>query len=121
MKKIMIADDSVAVRIEVVKILKAEGFEIVEAVDGMDAVKKAANHPDIKLIILDYNMPNMDGLEAAKEFRRMEGFANVPMAMLTTESNSLLKAKGKDLGIAVWIVKPINPKSLGLVAHKLTD
>jgi two-component system chemotaxis response regulator CheY len=120
MKKIMIADDSMAVRIEIIKVLRPHGYTVIEAVDGLDALEKARHHEDIKLFLLDYNMPHLDGLSVAKEIRKLDAFKSVPMAMLTTETSSLLKEQAKSYGVSIWIVKPINAAAFLMMAEQFT-
>ena len=120
MQKVMIVDDSAAVRLEIIKILK-EHYMIVEAVDGADAVQKAKDNKDIELVILDYNMPKMDGLSAAQRIRAQKPHSNTSMIMLTTESNTIMKQRAKEIGIIAWVVKPINAKNLMGVIDKIFE
>lgn len=64
------------------------------------------------LIITDMNMPVMNGFEFLQELRRLPNCARTPVLMLTTETRDDLKAKGKELGLTGWVVKPFNPAQL---------
>lgn len=109
MAKILIADDSEALRIELKEVLQAAGHEIVEAVDGSDGLKKAQATSGIDLIISDYNMPGLDGITMVRKIKEIERYAKVPVGILTTESSNELKASGKEAGVIVWFVKPFDP------------
>lgn len=110
-KRILIVDDAVTVR-QLVKIaLTKFGFDIVEAIDGVDGVKKASES-QMDLIITDLNMPNKNGLELVKDVRAMENYKKTPIFMMTTESSQDVAMEGKKLGVTAWIVKPFKPDQL---------
>ncbi|MBF0317920.1 MAG: response regulator [Nitrospirae bacterium] len=117
-KKIMIIDDSATLR-EVVKatLLKA-GYDVLEAVDGKDALKKIAGQK-INLIICDVNMPNMDGITFLKEIKQDAAHKFVPIIMLTTESQESKKQEGKAAGAKAWVVKPFKPETILAAVEKL--
>ena len=111
MAKILAVDDSASMRQMVSFTLKGAGHDVVEAVDGVDALSKAKD-AKFDLIISDVNMPNMDGIELIKELRALPAFKFTPMLMLTTESTGDKKQQGKAAGATGWIVKPFNPDQL---------
>ncbi|MBF0537512.1 MAG: response regulator [Nitrospirae bacterium] len=117
-KRIMIIDDSATLR-EVVKatLLKA-GYEVLEAVDGKDALKKIAGQK-INLIVCDVNMPNMDGITFLKEIKQQTAHKFVPIIMLTTESQETKKQEGKAAGAKAWVVKPFKPETMLAAVEKL--
>ena len=115
-KKIMTADDSASMRQMVSMTLKQAGFDVVEAVDGQDAVTKLSG---IDMLITDLNMPNMDGIELIKQVRSKPEFKFIPIIMLTTESQDSKKAEGKAAGASGWIVKPFKPDQLISVINKV--
>lgn len=117
-KTILTVDDSPSIRQMVAMTLKMGGYEVVEAVDGVDGLDKAMHH-DIDLIITDQNMPNMDGLTFARELRASERYGRTPIMMLTTESSAEMKAQGKAAGLTGWMVKPFHPQTLLAVIGKL--
>lgn len=86
-KKILAVDDSVSIRKSISFILGQEGYEIVEAEDGVDGLNKA-KADKFNLIITDINMPNMDGIEFTKQLRATEGYKFTPIIALTTENQS---------------------------------
>ncbi|MDY7033982.1 MAG: response regulator [Thermodesulfobacteriota bacterium] len=117
-KIIMTADDSASIRQMVGFTLKDAGYEVVEAVDGKDALNKL-NGTKINMLITDLNMPNMDGIELIKQVRAISAFKFIPIIMLTTESQAEKKQEGKAAGATGWIVKPFNPEQLIAVIKKV--
>jgi two-component system chemotaxis response regulator CheY len=106
MAKILVVDDSSTVRDEVAGFLKSNGLDVTTAVDGKDGLAKLKADPDIKLVIADINMPNMDGLTMVEKIRSELGNSSVNLIMLTTESSPQMKERGKAAGVKGWIVKP---------------
>lgn len=111
MATILAVDDSASMRQMVSFTLKSAGHEVIEAVDGVDALNKAkGNNPDA--VLTDVNMPNMDGITLITELRKLPTYKHTPMLMLTTESSGEMKGKGKSAGATGWLVKPFNPDQL---------
>lgn len=117
-KLIMTADDSASVRQMVSFTLKQAGHEVVEAVDGHDALQKL-NGSKVNILITDLNMPKMDGIELIKQVRSIPQYKFIPIIMLTTESQGSKKQEGKAAGATGWIVKPFNPEQLLGVVKKV--
>lgn len=107
MAKILIVDDSVSLTLQVEEILIAGGHQVLSAFDGIEALKLVREYQDINLILLDYNMPKMDGLTLCAQVREIPAYANTPVLMLTTASNRKLIEQGRKLGIKAWMIKPI--------------
>jgi len=118
-KLIMTVDDSVSIRQMVSFTLKKEGYEVLEAVDGADALKKLTDDAAVNMIITDLNMPNMDGIELIKNVRANTKYKFMPIIMLTTESQDERKQAGKAAGATGWIVKPFKPEQLIGVIKKV--
>jgi two-component system, chemotaxis family, chemotaxis protein CheY len=117
-KVIMAVDDSTSIRQMVGFILKDAGYEVIEAVDGKDAVNHL-NKSAVDMIITDLNMPNMDGIELIKHVRTMPKHKYIPIVMLTTESQEEKKQSGRSAGATGWIVKPFKPDQLLAVIKKV--
>ncbi|MGA7836856.1 MAG: response regulator transcription factor [Ignavibacteriaceae bacterium] len=90
--------------------LEQEGFNVVPAYDGSEALEKLIEKPD--LIILDIMMPRLDGFEVFKKIREKEEFQNTPIIFLTAKSGEIDEIKGLELGASDYIQKPISPKKL---------
>lgn len=108
MYKILIADDEQKIREVLREYAEYEGHEVVEAVDGMQAVELAKNQ-DFDIIILDIMMPKLDGFSACKEIRKIK---NTPVLMLSARGEEYDKLFGFELGIDDYVVKPFSPKEL---------
>ena len=117
-KVIMTADDSASVRQMVGFTLKQGGYEVVEAVDGKDALQKLAGRK-VDMLITDLNMPNLDGIGLIKGARVLPACKFIPIIMLTTESQDSRKQEGKAAGATGWIVKPFKPEQLMAVVKKV--
>ncbi|EXJ12235.1 response regulator [Nitrincola nitratireducens] len=117
-KTILIVDDSASVRQVVSMTLKAAGHTVIEACDGLDGLKKLEGQK-VNLIVSDVNMPNMDGLTFVKEVKSNPAHQFTPVLMLTTESDSSLKERGKEVGAKAWLVKPFRPDILLAAVAKL--
>lgn len=113
-KKILVIDDSAAIRQIVSLTLTSSGYETIDAVDGANALSKL-DGTDIDLFVCDVNMPNMNGIEflqAIKSDAKYESYKFTPIIMLTTESGEDMKLKGKEAGAKAWLIKPFQPETL---------
>ena len=117
-KTIMTVDDSTSVRQMVGFTLKQAGYEVVEAVDGQEALSKITG-TKVHMVITDLNMPRMDGIQLIKELRAKPENKFIPIVMLTTESQASKKQEGKAAGATGWIVKPFKPEQLLGVVKKV--
>lgn len=119
--RILTVDDSKIMRQMVRATLETSGkFQCMEAEDGLKALallNQASELPS--LILMDVNMPNLDGLELTKKLRQDERFRYTPIVMLTTEEGDDLKKIGQEIGATGWITKPFNPQRLLQVVCKL--
>lgn len=109
-KRILTVDDSGSVRALVSQALREAGFDVVEAVDGADALEKITG--GIDLVITDVNMPNINGLELLARLRARPETKFVPILLLTTESHRAMREQAVAAGATGWIVKPFHPASL---------
>jgi two-component system chemotaxis response regulator CheY len=117
---IMVVDDSLMVRMQVATTLQHAGYEVVEACDGAEALSKLRRTPETSLVVLDVNMPNMNGIELLRCLRALSSLAHVPVVMLTTEGHPELMREAKALGARGWIVKPFKSEALVAAVQKLT-
>ena len=107
--KILVVDDESRMRKLVKDFLEREGFEVLEAGDGMEAMEIFYEEKEIALIILDVMMPKMDGWEVLKTIRL---HSKVPIIMLTARGEERDELQGFDLGVDEYISKPFSPKIL---------
>lgn len=108
-KKILIADDEARMRKLVADMLKKEGYTVVEAADGLEALKMFRDNGDMDLIILDVMMPGYDGWTVCREIRKS---SQVPVIMLTARGEEADELFGFDLGADEYIAKPFSLKIL---------
>jgi two-component system chemotaxis response regulator CheY len=110
-KTIMIVDDSASMRRVVSIALKGAGYDVLEGVDGKDALSKLTGQK-VHMIISDVNMPVMDGIAFLKAVKQMPAYKFTPVIMLTTESEESKKREGQAAGARAWVVKPFQPEQL---------
>ena len=118
--RVLVVDDSAVVRQVVSEILSAApGIEVVgTASDPLFAMAKMRRDwPDV--LVLDVEMPRMDGLTLIKSLRSMPQYATTPILMLTTESSDAMKSQGRAAGATGWLVKPFDPQKLIEVVRKV--
>ncbi|SIP90647.1 two-component system, chemotaxis family, response regulator CheY [Alkalispirochaeta americana] len=117
-KRILVVDDSAAVRQSVSYVLDQAGYEVVQAEDGMDALKML-DGSTFDLIVTDVNMPNMDGIALTGKVRELDAYKYTPVVVLTTESQESKMSAGKAAGATGWIVKPFDSEKLLQVVKRL--
>ena len=109
--KVLVVDDEDAIRDLIVFNLTQQGFETLEAADGLEAIKQVeTGKPD--LIILDVMLPRMDGLEVCHKLRRSQEYANLPILMLTARSEEVDRVLGLEIGADDYVTKPFSPREL---------
>ena len=117
MKKILVVDDEEKIRAIIRKYGEFEGYQIVEAKDGMEAVK-ICREQDFDVIILDVMMPELDGFSTCKEIKK---YKNIPVIMLSARGEEYDKIHGFELGIDDYVVKPFSPKELMMRVKVVID
>lgn len=118
MHSILAVDDSASMRQMVSFTLKNAGYNVVEAVDGQDALEKSGSR-DFALVLTDQNMPRLDGIGLTKKLRDHPRFKTTPILILTTESSEQMKQAGRSAGATGWLVKPFDPTKLIEVIKKV--
>ena len=117
-KTILTVDDSASMRQMVKLTLTSAGYDVVEAQDGSDALKRAQAGA-FGMVVTDLNMPVMDGLSLIKELRKLPAYRGVPIVFLTTESDEERKKEAKAAGATGWITKPFKQEQLLAVVKKV--
>ncbi len=110
-KRVMTVDDSATVRRVLHMTLADAGYDVVEAVDGADALEKLSGE-SVDMLVTDLNMPNLDGINLIHEVRLKPGNRFMPIIMLTSDAQPEKKSAGKAAGASGWITKPFNPEQL---------
>jgi two-component system chemotaxis response regulator CheY len=118
-KKVLVVDDSAAIRQSITYVLQQGGYEVVEAKDGLDGLTVLQGLDSTDLIITDVNMPNLDGISLIRKVREIPKFKFTPIIVLTTESQGTKMNEGKEAGATGWIVKPFSAEKLLGVVKKV--
>jgi two-component system, chemotaxis family, chemotaxis protein CheY len=110
---ILVVDDSPTIVKFVSFSLRNQGFRVLTACDGMDAIEKLSSHAaPIDLIITDLNMPNVDGYEFISTLRRNSRYHKIPIIILSSEEEEADKKRGIDAGASSYLVKPFKSSIL---------
>jgi two-component system, chemotaxis family, chemotaxis protein CheY len=104
----LVIDDSRAVRIIVRGILREMGTEVVEAGNGLEALEQLRQNPAVELVLVDWNMPVMDGLEFIRQVRSQCCYDEVRIVMVTTETESEQVTRALSAGADEYVMKPFN-------------
>ncbi|WP_201768080.1 response regulator [Asticcacaulis benevestitus] len=119
MKKVLVVEDSVTTRMFYRSTLEDAGFEVAEASNGLEGLEMAMmSHFD--LVVVDINMPKMDGYEMIRELRRNPDLVSLPVITISTESGRSDERMAFKCGANYYIVKPADPTDLALTANMLT-
>lgn len=111
-KHILVVDDSKTIRNLVAFVLKAEGFKVSTAEDGLDAMEKLYNLDPVDLIVSDVNMPRMDGFTFIKNIRMQDAYKDIPIIVLSTEGQEKDIQTGLNVGANLYMVKPAQPEKM---------
>ena len=119
MKKVLVVDDSETIRQHVAEALTRVGFQVIEASDGAAGLQRTEQH-EFSMIILDVNMPLLNGLEMLEKLRTDARWKTLPVVMLTTEGQPALIERAKKAGAKGWIIKPFKAELLVAAVQRLT-
>jgi two-component system chemotaxis response regulator CheY len=110
--KVLVVDDSAIMRKVIEQILEMLGHESVPAANGLDAFERLKEHSDVRLILLDWNMPEMNGIEFLRAVKDKPDLAEIPVIMLTTESERRKMIEAIEAGAKHYLTKPFQPETL---------
>jgi two-component system chemotaxis response regulator CheY len=117
---ILVADDSATMRMIVQATLTEAGWKVLAANNGKDALTLAMEQAEpVDLVVSDWNMPVMGGLDLIRGLRQVERYEEVPVLVLTTEDDVESKTAARDLGVCGWLQKPVDPDLLVEMAVEL--
>ena len=117
-RDVIVADNDYIVRGILRSILEGEGFSVLQVIDGLEAID-FAKRMRAGLVILDYRMPKLDGIGACSEIRRLPGYADVPIVMLTAFDNDGTRDAAQQAGVTLVFAKPFKPVDLLRAIAKL--
>jgi two-component system chemotaxis response regulator CheY len=117
---ILVADDSATMRMIVQATLTGSGWKVLAANNGKAALDLAMEQATpVDLVVSDWNMPVMGGLDLIRGLRQVERYEEVPVLVLTTEDDVESKTAARDLGVCGWLQKPVDPDLLVEMASEL--
>jgi two-component system chemotaxis response regulator CheY len=119
-RKVLVIDDSEAVREQVRAALAGAGFEVLQAADGTEGLDTICSCEDLRAVLCDINMPRMSGLDMLERAKERGHLPKLPVVMLTTEDQPGLVERAKAVGARGWIVKPFKPEHVVSTIRKLT-
>jgi two-component system chemotaxis response regulator CheY len=117
MKTILIVDDSRAVRLASRRVVAGLGFEVLEAEDGRAALERLSQHPEVDVVLLDWNMPVLDGISCLREIRTPQRSKQPVVVMCTTENDVSRIVEAIEAGADEYIMKPFTSE---IVEEKFT-
>jgi two-component system chemotaxis response regulator CheY len=119
MPNVLIIDDSTTTRWFYRETLEAAGFAVDEAFNGLEGLEKAMIS-SFDLMVVDVNMPKMDGLTFLTEMRKREGIRATPAIMISTQDRPVDRTKAYSVGANAYFVKPIDPETLVRYGRAMT-
>ncbi len=119
LKKVLVVDDSALIHQMYKMVLMRYRCEIVDAMNGQDGLDKLEKNPDVNLILLDINMPVMNGIEFIKKVKALQPFEAIPIVMVSTEGKEEDTLRGLALGAKGYVKKPFQPSDLHAIIEKI--
>jgi len=120
MRRVLVVDDELYIRNILDFALNSEGFEVITASDGEEALKKAVDTlPD--LIVLDVMMPKLDGFEVCRAIKGKEETKHIPVILLTARDKEADRARGDEVHCDAYLTKPFSPNKLTQMVHQFLN
>ena len=113
----MVIDDSRAIRLILGKMLKELGFEVIDAENGAVAMERLKTSEKLDIALVDWNMPEMNGYEFVCEVRKNDAYKDLPLMMVTTETEMSQVVKALEAGANEYVMKPFTKE---MITEKLT-
>lgn len=110
--RVLVIDDSRAIRIIIGSILKELGMDVLEAANGREGLARLAEEPEIELALVDWNMPVMNGLEFIQAVRAQPSFNHIRIMMVTTETEQSQVIRALEAGANEYLMKPFTKEVL---------
>jgi two-component system chemotaxis response regulator CheY len=119
LKKVLVVDDSALIHQMYKMVLMRYRCEIVQALNGQDGLDKLEKHPDVSMMLVDINMPLMNGLEFVQKVKAIEKYNTIPIIIVSTEGKEEDTKRGLALGAQGYVKKPFQPSDLHSLIGKL--
>lgn len=117
--RVLVIDDGITMRMYYRDVLEGAGFEVEEAVNGLEGVERAMTQA-FDLLVVDVNMPKMDGYEVIRTVREDANLCLIPVLTISTEDKEIDAVKAYEAGANFYMTKPVRPEDLAEIAHLLT-
>lgn len=122
LKKVLVVDDSELVhKMHGLVLARYQGCEILHSYNGNQALEMLHKHPDVQLILLDINMPIMDGLRFLEARNQLGVFTSIPVIIISTEGKEGDTKRGIEAGAVAYVTKPFRPAQLQAIIDGLFD
>lgn len=123
-KTVCVVDDQPTLRQMLRFVLNAQGLDVLEAENGVDAIKKLSDKT-VDMMIIDWQMPLMDGMELIRKLRKQTAYSELPIIVISCRDDLKTRLEARSLGVMTWLKKPFRmaevqrvvENGLGLVAH----
>jgi len=116
-RKVLVVDDDMRNIYAITSVLEARGMRVVYAENGKVALSLLKDNPEIELVLMDMMMPELDGLQATQQIRKMPEFSSLPIISLTAKAMKGDREKAISAGASDYITKPVDPERLLSVMH----
>lgn len=117
-KLVCVVDDQLSLRQMLRFALNINGLSVVEAEHGLDAFDKLACH-EIDMMIVDWQMPHMDGLELVRQLRKIEKYAELPIVIVSCRDDLEARREARALGVLSWLKKPFRISEVQLIVESV--
>lgn len=115
--KVLVIDDSRLIH-KMFRVL-LQGAEVVDAMDGREALQLLNEHPDVDLVVLDINMPKMNGLEFLDQVKKDKALAEIPVVIISTEGKEEDTIRGLEAGAVAYVKKPFEGGEVMRIVERL--
>ncbi len=122
LKKVLVVDDSELVhKMHGLVLQRYHDCEVLHTYNGTQALEALHKNPDVQLILLDINMPVMDGLRFLETRKQLGLFTNIPVVIISTEGKENDTKRGMEAGAVAYVTKPVRPAQLHAIIDGLFD
>lgn len=116
-KRICVVDDQPALRQMLRFALNFQGVDVLEAENGVDALEKISNN-DVDMLIVDWQMPVMDGLALVRQLRKIKAYTDLPVVIVSCRDDLKARQEARSLGVVTWLKKPFRISEIQVAVDK---
>ncbi|HEY8944541.1 MAG TPA: response regulator [Polyangiaceae bacterium] len=119
-RKVLVIDDAEPVRQWLSKLLSEAGFQVVQAIDGIEGAKQIRAHADLAVVLCDINLPRLNGLDMLESIQQEIAEKDLKVVVLTSDAGPDSILRGKRAGVKGWFIKPLKGELLVAALQKLS-